>query len=322
MKPRFCRRLIVAPGVAVLLFSAASSFAANAVANAPFVAPAPVIEKPLTPATNDVPGEQPSSQHVWVPGHWRWHEGAYVWESGRWEVPPAPNLVWNGPEWEQEGAGYVLREGFWAEAPPQAAAIVTAPAPSGTPVAAPTTPAPGVASTQVVYADAPPPPPQREVVYERPSGAHVWVPGYWAWRGGRHVWVAGYWIVPPRTNLVWVPARWEMRGGRYVLVDGYWRDTGVVVSAPPPAPPQQVVVAPPQQQVVVVAPPPPVRHEVVYARPSPRHVWVPGYWGWSHGRYVWIAGHYTLPPRGRDRWVEPRWERRGGNYLFIEGHWR
>ncbi|MES2692646.1 MAG: YXWGXW repeat-containing protein [Verrucomicrobiota bacterium] len=308
MSPKFCRRLTLGPGVAVLLFSAASTFAANAggVATVP---PAPLIEKPLTPAANDTPGDQPSSQHVWVQGHWRWNEGAYVWEAGRWEVPPTSTVVWHAPEWQQQANGFVLREGYWAEPTAQPAQVVAAPA------AAPQT-------VQVIYADQAPPPPQREMIYERPSGGHVWVPGYWSFRGGRHVWVGGHWVSPPRNNLVWVPARWEARGGRYVLLEGYWRDGGVIVTTPPPAPPQQVVVAPPpQQQVIVMAPPPP-RQEVVYARPSRNHVWVPGYWNWAGGRYVWMAGHYALPPRGHVHWDQPRWERRGGNYVFIEGRWR
>src|SRR5688572_9537567 len=113
MSAKFCRRHVIAPGVALLIFSAAGSFAATAVPTAATIPPAPVIDKPLTPATSDAPSEQPTPQHAWVPGHWRWHEGAYVWESGRWEIPPAPNLVWNPPQWQQQANGYVLREGFW-----------------------------------------------------------------------------------------------------------------------------------------------------------------------------------------------------------------
>lgn len=287
-------------GVASVLFCIASGFAAGAVPDAPTVAPAPIVDKPLAPAANDVPGDQPTPQHVWVPGHWRWNEGAYVWESGRWEVPPAPNVAWTPPQWQLQGNGYVLKEGFWDEAPP---------APAAAPVA-----------TQEIAVAEPPPPPQREVIYERPAPTYVWVPGFWSWQNGRHVWIAGHWELPPRANVMWVPARWELRGNRYVLLPGYWRETAVVAAPPPPAP--QVVVAPPAPapQVVVMAPPPP-RHEVVYARPSPYHVWVPGYWAWRGGRHVWIAGHYDLPPRGYRTWVEPRWERRGGSYIMIEGHW-
>ncbi|HVS54284.1 MAG TPA: hypothetical protein VHD62_18150 [Opitutaceae bacterium] len=286
---------------AVALFSAPMSRAqASAVPNAPTVAPAPAVDKPLPPAANDTPGEQPTAQHVWVAGHWRWNEGAYVWESGRWEIPPMPNVSWVPPQWQQQGSGYVLKEGYWDEAQPAASA--TAPQPAAE-----------VATTE------PPPPPQREVIYERPSPVHVWISGYWGWRGGRHVWIGGHWEMPPRANALWVAPRWEFRGGRYVFVEGYWRDSAIV-SSPPPAPPQ-VVVAPPQQQVVVVAPPPPPRQEIVYARPGPGYVWISGYWAWHGGRHVWIAGHWELPPRGYRSWNEPRWERRGGSYVFIEGHW-
>ena len=127
MSPRNCRRFIIGPGVAVLVFSAATLFAASSVPNAPTVPPAPVVDKPLAPAGNDAPGDQPTTQHVWVPGHWRWSEGAYVWESGRWEIPPAPTVVWNQPEWQQQGAGFVLKEGYWAEPTPQMAQTVVAP---------------------------------------------------------------------------------------------------------------------------------------------------------------------------------------------------
>ena len=71
---------------------------------------------------------------------------------------------------------------------------------------------------------------------------------------------------------------------------------------------------------IQMAPPAP-RVEVIPRAPSPRHVWVPGYWAWRGGRHVWIAGHYELPPRGMHTWIEPRWEHRGGSYVFIEGRW-
>ncbi|MFM9080553.1 MAG: hypothetical protein ACKOTE_10570 [Opitutaceae bacterium] len=43
MSTRFCRFHTVAPGVALLIFSAASTFAANAIPNAPTLPPAPVM---------------------------------------------------------------------------------------------------------------------------------------------------------------------------------------------------------------------------------------------------------------------------------------
>jgi hypothetical protein len=77
----------------------------------------------------------------------------------------------------------------------------------------------------IVEVVAAPPPPRREVIVERerPSPRHVWVAGYWAWRGGRHVWVSGHWELPPRPGMVWIAPRWEHRGGGYVFVSGRWR---------------------------------------------------------------------------------------------------
>ena len=281
-------------GVAFLLLASGGRAAST-------VPPAPVIDTPLPPATNDVPGERPSPQHVWVAAHWRWNEGAYVWESGRWEIPPSPTVSWVAPQWQRQANGYVLRDGYWDETP-QAPAVAAPPQPP-----------------QQIVVTVPPPPPQREIIYERPSPAYVWVSGYWHWRAGRHVWIAGHWDLPPRANVMWVPARWELRGNQYVFIEGYWREAAVV-SAPPPQP--QVYVAPaPPQEVIVVAGPPPPRQEVRYARPSALHVWINGYWAWRGGHHVWISGHWEMPPRGYRAWIEPRWERRGGNYVFIEGRW-
>lgn len=70
-----------------------------------------------------------------------------------------------------------------------------------------------------------PPPPRHEVVVvrTRPGPHHVWVAGYWEWRGDRHVWVAGRWVLPPAGMHTWVAPRWERRGGGYVFVVGSWR---------------------------------------------------------------------------------------------------
>jgi len=102
------------------------------------------------------------------------------------------------------------------------------------------------------------------------------------------------------------------------------RRVTVVETAPPPPTPAYVEAPAPAVSgtISIQVAPPPLRREVVVVRPSPRHVWVPGYWGWRGGRHVWIDGRWMLPPRGRAVWVAPRWEHRHGNYVFIEGFWR
>src|SRR5262245_49867986 len=84
----------------------------------------------------------------------------------------------------------------------------------------------------------------------------------------------------------------------------------VVVRVRVPAPTYRVRVAPPV-----------VREEVRVAAPSPRHVWVGGYWRWNGRRHLWIAGHWAVPPRGYRVWIGPRWVPEGGVYVFHPGYW-
>ena len=63
--------------------------------------------------------------------------------------------------------------------------------------------------------------------------------------------------------------------------------------------------------------------EVRPAPPSPVHVWVGGYYGYSNNNYVWNRGFYQVPPSGRREWNEGRYERnQRGRYTYRLGHWR
>lgn len=73
--------------------------------------------------------------------------------------------------------------------------------------------------------------------------------------------------------------------------------------------------------VVKVAPPHAVA-EHREARPSPKHVWIPGYHRWDGNHYVWEKGRWELPPHANAKWVAPRWTHRKDGYVFAEGHWR
>jgi hypothetical protein len=50
---------------------------------------------------------RPSPRHVWIAGYHRWDGGAYVWERGRWEVPPREHAVWVAPRWRHRNDGRV-----------------------------------------------------------------------------------------------------------------------------------------------------------------------------------------------------------------------
>jgi len=158
-----------------------------------------------------------------------------------------------------------------------------------------------------------PPPMRVEVQTARPSPAHVWIGGHWAWENNAHVWIGGHWAMPPSQYHRWVAARWVNRGGRWMYWPGHWQYY---------APPEGTVVVQPQPgpEVVVQQAPPPEIVEVQPARPSPGHVWINGHWYWNGVRYQWAGGHWE---NGRGRgWERAHYERRGPGWVFVQGRWR
>jgi hypothetical protein len=57
----------------------------------------------------------PGPRHVWVAGHHRWDGRAYVWEAGRWVVPPrASYRTWVPGHWAHSRRhGYYWVDGHW-----------------------------------------------------------------------------------------------------------------------------------------------------------------------------------------------------------------
>jgi hypothetical protein len=102
---------------------------------------------------------------------------------------------------------------------------------------------------------------------------------------------------------------------------------GPIVVAPPgppvgpwtarPLPPPGIVGRP---VVVGRPPPPPVRDPFVPAM-RPGQVWVPGFWRWTGGDYVWITGHWEVPPTRGYVWIGPRWTQFGVAFQWTPGYW-
>jgi hypothetical protein len=55
---------------------------------------------------------QPSVEHFWIPGYWRWEHNRHVWVSGRWELHRA-GYVWAQAHWVRVGAEWRFAGGHW-----------------------------------------------------------------------------------------------------------------------------------------------------------------------------------------------------------------
>lgn len=56
--------------------------------------------------------------------------------------------------------------------------------------------------------------------------------------------------------------------------------------------------------------------------PSSAHVWVAGQHTRRSGQWVWVGGHYALPPSADVVWVPGHWVAHLHGYAWISGAWR
>jgi hypothetical protein len=75
-------------------------------------------------------------------------------------------------------------------------------------------------------------------------------------------------------------------------------------------------------QYGVATAPPPAPEEAVIAAPSPNSVWVPGYYEYKNGAYVWTNGSYQIPPSGKTTYVPTQWQKTPRGYRLMKGHWQ
>jgi hypothetical protein len=72
---------------------------------------------------------------------------------------------------------------------------------------------------------------------------------------------------------------------------------------------------------LVATGPPPMVNEVMVTSPSPRHVWMPGYYSYNRGNYVFVNGSYRIPPRGKTSYTQGNWRNTSKGYKRDKGHW-
>ena len=79
--------------------------------------------------------------------------------------------------------------------------------------------------------------------------------------------------------------------------------------------------APPTETVVSQPPPPAPTENVTVVAPGPNYVWIDGEWIWN-GRWIWVAGHWGLPPYPHAVWVRGYWIHGPYGWHREPGYWR
>ncbi len=67
--------------------------------------------------------------------------------------------------------------------------------------------------------------------------------------------------------------------------------------------------------------PPPMRYERRPPMPGQGYMWIDGYWGVSHNRYVWMPGRWNRPPYEGAYWNHPHYEHSRRGWQYHEGGW-
>ena len=73
---------------------------------------------------------------------------------------------------------------------------------------------------------------------------------------------------------------------------------------------------------IVVGIRPVVPHYERIVAPSPRHIWIDEEWEPRGGSYVFVGGHWALPPHPGGVWVPGHWVQRPRGWVWKPGHWR
>lgn len=114
---------------------------------------------------------------------------------------------------------------------------------------------------------------------------------------------------PPRPSehAEWVPGSWQWNGFDWVWLGGGWK-----------VPDEDRA-----RKLTATAPtaPPPARVEARPAQPIATAVWADGYWHYANNQWLWVPGHWAVPPRAGATWRASTWVPDGLQLRLNPGGW-
>ncbi|MGA2265225.1 MAG: YXWGXW repeat-containing protein [Phycisphaerae bacterium] len=72
-----------------------------------------IVDEPPPPLIVEYRPPCPSADCIWIDGYWHWDNHRYVWNRGRWSVPPHHGAVWVAPRYERHENRYHYTPGHW-----------------------------------------------------------------------------------------------------------------------------------------------------------------------------------------------------------------
>jgi hypothetical protein len=109
LMPHFGR----AVGLAAAILSVALFGCAAPGSDPPAGPSATVAPYPPPPDRAEIPPRAPSTDALWLGGHWTWNGTKYAWIAGHYTARPTPTANWLPGYWQQEPGGWQWVHGHW-----------------------------------------------------------------------------------------------------------------------------------------------------------------------------------------------------------------
>jgi hypothetical protein len=75
--------------------------------------------------------------------------------------------------------------------------------------------------------------------------------------------------------------------------------------------------------VVMTQAPPASQVEFESPVPVPVQVWIKGDWNFTHGKWIWMQGHWESRPHAGAIWISGHWDKdlESNEWIWTQGHW-